>query len=70
MAEWWRLPCSVGNNPQHPGPAQALAPQLETLRWETCETPNYKGADFPLLTNGWRAARALKVSHGLRAVAE
>jgi hypothetical protein len=38
-----------GNNPQHPGTAQALAPQLERLRWETCETLNYKGGDFGLL---------------------
>jgi len=43
-----------GNNPQHPGPAQALAPQLETLRWETCETLNYKGADFGLLGTAQR----------------
>ena len=40
---------SVQINSQHPAPA--LVPQLVTLRWETCETLNYKGADLPLLTH-------------------
>ena len=40
---------SVQINSQHPAPA--LVPQLVTPRWETCETFNYKGADFALLTN-------------------
>jgi len=36
---------------------QAPVPQLVMLRWETCETPNYKGAGSPMRQTAGRQER-------------
>jgi len=44
------MPSAVLTTLQHPHLLEVPVPQLVTLRWETYETLNYKGAGLP----AWR----------------